>query len=164
VDAATAGRSEPPKPASTWGTETGWRAGGGPSGAPPPGSTPGDYLGLVLLIDFSDFPKTISRDKVDDFCNKPGYSGFGNNGSATDYFRDVSDGKLRYKNVVASYYRAKHPRSHYTDPAIAYGTRAQELIREALDKLKADGFNFSNLTAEVRSVRRRRAPPSYFLP
>jgi M6 family metalloprotease-like protein len=120
----------------------------GPSGAPPPGSTTGDYLGLVLLIDFSDFPQTISRNDVDDFCNKPGYSGFGNNGSAFDYFRDVSDGKLRYKNVVAAYYRAKHPRTHYTDPAIAYGTRAQELIREALDKLKADGFNFANLTAD----------------
>ncbi|MET1086760.1 MAG: M6 family metalloprotease domain-containing protein [Arthrobacter sp.] len=120
----------------------------GPGGAPPPGTTTGDYLGLVLLIDFSDFPQTIGRNEVDDFCNKPGYSGFGNNGSALDYFRDVSDGKLRYKNLVATYYRAQHPRTYYTDPAIAYGTRAQELIREALDKLVADGFNFSNLTAD----------------
>jgi M6 family metalloprotease-like protein len=120
----------------------------GPSGAPPPGTTTGDYLGLVLLIDFSDFPQNISQNEVDNFCNKPGYSGFGNNGSAFDYFRDVSDGKLRYKNVVAAYYRAKHPRTYYTDPAITYGTRAQELIREALDKLKADSFNFSNFTAD----------------
>jgi M6 family metalloprotease-like protein len=120
----------------------------GPEGAPPSGSTTGDYLGLVLLVDFSDFPQTISRQEVDDFCNKVGYSGFGNNGSAFDYFRDVSDGKLRYKNHVAAYYRAAHPRTYYTNPAIAYGTRAQELIREALDSLVASGFNFSSLTAD----------------
>ncbi|WP_026926224.1 M6 family metalloprotease domain-containing protein [Granulicoccus phenolivorans] len=120
----------------------------GPGAAPPPATTTGDYLGLVLLVDFSDFPATISRQEVDDFCNKPGYSGFGNNGSAFDYYRDVSDGKLRYKNHVAAYYRAKHPRTYYTDPAVAYGTRAQELIREALDSLVAGGFDFSALTAD----------------
>lgn len=120
----------------------------GPGGAPPSGSTTGDYLGLVLLVDFSDFPQTIDRQEVDDFCNKVGYSGFGNNGSAFDYFRDVSDGRLRYKNHVAAYVRAAHPRSYYTNPAIAYGTRAQELIREALDSLVASGFDFTRLTAD----------------
>ncbi|MGC5221780.1 M6 family metalloprotease domain-containing protein, partial [Micromonospora sp. DT81.3] len=120
----------------------------GPGGAPPSAATTGDYLGLVLLIDFSDFPQTISRQQVDDFCNKPGYSGFGNNGSAFDYFRDVSDGKLRYKNHVAAYFRAARPRTYYTDRTIKYGTRAQELIREALDGLVASGFNFSGLTAD----------------
>ncbi|KNH17859.1 metalloprotease [Arthrobacter sp. ZBG10] len=120
----------------------------GPGAAPPSGSTTGDYLGLVLLIDFSDFPQSISRQEVDDFCNKAGYSGFGNNGSAFDYFRDVSDGKLRYRNHVAAYYRAAHARTYYTDPAVAYGTRAQELIREALDSLVASGFDFSHLTVD----------------
>ncbi len=120
----------------------------GPEAAPPSGKTTGDYLGLVLLIDFSDFPQTISRQEVDDFCNKAGYTGFGNNGSAFDYFRDVSDGKLRYKNRVAAYYRAKHPRTYYTDPKIAYGTRAQELIKEALDHLVANRFDFSGLSAD----------------
>ena len=120
----------------------------GPGGAPPSSSTTGDYLGLVLLVDFSDFPQAISRQEIDDFCNQVGYSGFGNNGSAFDYFRDVSDGKLRYKNHVAAYYRAAHPRTYYTNPAIAYGTRAQELIREALDSLVASGFDSSGLTAD----------------
>lgn len=120
----------------------------GPEAAPPSGTTTGDYLGLVLLIDFSDFPQTISRQEADDFCNKPGYTGFSNNGSAFDYFRDVSDGKLRYKNHVAAYYRARHPRTYYTDPKIAYGTRAQELIKEALDSLVANKFDFSRLTVD----------------
>jgi M6 family metalloprotease-like protein len=120
-----------------------------PPGAPPPGDTVGDYLGLVLLLDFSDFPATIARQEVDDFCNKVGYTGFGNNGSAFDYFRDVSDGKLRYKNHVAAYHRAAHPRTYYTDRTVAYGTRAQELIREALDALVAAGFDFSPFTTDA---------------
>lgn len=120
----------------------------GPGGAPPTSATTGTYLGLVLLVDFSDFPQTIARQEVDDFCNKAGYSGFGNNGSAFDYFRDVSDGKLRYKNHVAAYHRAANPRTYYTDPTISYGTRAQELIREVLDALRASGFDFSQLTAD----------------
>jgi hypothetical protein len=31
---------------------------------------------------------------VDDFCNKPGYTGFGNNGSVYDYFLEISGGAL----------------------------------------------------------------------
>lgn len=120
----------------------------GPGAAPPAGTTTGDFLGLVLLLDFSDFPQTVARQEIDDFCNKAGYSGFGNNGSAFDYFRDVSDGKLRYRNQVVAYHRAAHPRTYYTDPAISYGARAQELIREALDGLVADGFDFSGLSVD----------------
>lgn len=116
--------------------------------APPTQTTSGHYHGLVLLIDFSDFPQAIGRQEVDDFCNKVGYKGFGNNGSAYDYFYDVSDGKLMYTNRVAAYCRASHPRTYYTDPAISYPQRAQELIREALDSLVRSGFDFSGLTAD----------------
>jgi hypothetical protein len=49
---------------------------------------------------------------VDDFCNKPGYTGFGNNGSVYDYFLEISGGRLRYKNLVTPYYTAQHPRSY----------------------------------------------------
>ncbi|HEX6341206.1 M6 family metalloprotease domain-containing protein [Umezawaea sp.] len=120
----------------------------GPAGAPPPAATVGDYTGLVLLVEFPDVPATITRNDVDNFCNQVGFTGFGNNGSAYDYFLAVSDGKLRYRNRVAAYHRAEHPRAHYTDRAIPYGTRAQELIKEALDHLKASGFDFSVLSSD----------------
>ena len=58
------------------------RALGGPLIAPPQRATVGDFVGLCLLIDFSDEPGTISRSEVDNFCNQPGYSGFGNGGSS----------------------------------------------------------------------------------
>lgn len=116
--------------------------------ADPESGTTGDYVGLCLLVQFPDVPGTIPRAEVDDFCNKPGYNGFGNNGSAFDYFKDVSDGKLRYTNEVTTYYTTQHPRSYYTDPAVPFGTRTRELIDEALTALKAGGFDFSVLSSD----------------
>ena len=119
-----------------------------PEAAPPPAATVGNYVGLCLLVQFPDVPATVTQAQVDDFCNLPGYTGFGNNGSVRDYFEAVSDHKLHYTSRVAAYYTAQHPRAHYTDPAIAYGTRAQELIAEALAALSAGGFNFADLSAD----------------
>ncbi|HXI23424.1 MAG TPA: M6 family metalloprotease domain-containing protein [Pyrinomonadaceae bacterium] len=121
---------------------------GGPLLAPPQRQTVGDFVGLCLLVDFSDSPATIPREEVDRFCNKPGYDGFGNNGSVFDFFRDNSIGRCRYTNVVAPYYRALHPKTYYTDESIPQVRRAVELINEALTHHKANGFDFSQLTAD----------------
>ncbi len=110
--------------------------------------TVGNYVGLCILIQFPDVSATISQQEVSNFCNLPGYNGFGNNGSVRDYFYDNSQGKLTYTNVVTQYYTAAHNRSYYTDPAISYGTRARELIVEALNSLKSQGFNFSQLSSD----------------
>ncbi len=121
---------------------------GGPLLAPPQRQTVGDFTGLCLLIDFSDAPAAIAREEVERFCNQPGYSGFGNRGSVFDFFRDNSIGRCRYTNVVAPYYRALHPKTHYTDPDIPYTQRAIELINEALSHHLVHGFDFSALTAD----------------
>ena len=116
--------------------------------APPRRQTVGRFVGLTLLIDFEDHPATIAKAEVEAYCNRPGYSGFGNQGSVRDYFLDVSGGRLDYSNLVAPYYRARRPRSYYTDPAVTYPKRAQELIREALASLIAGGFDPAPLTAD----------------
>lgn len=116
--------------------------------APPHRETVGDFVGLCLLIQFPDVPGTISRQQVDEFCNKPGYSEFGNKGSVYDYFYDVSGGRLKYKNVVAPYYTTLHPRAYYTNEHVDQPIRARELIKEALDHLRAQGFDFSGLTSD----------------
>lgn len=123
-------------------------AAGGPLLAPPQRQTVGDFLGLCLLIDFSDAPGTIPREEVDRFCNQPGYSGFGNHGSVFDFFNDNSIGRCRYKNIVAPYYRASHPKTYYTNPLIAQPQRAIELINEALAHHKSKGFDFTPLTID----------------
>ncbi|MCE7042486.1 M6 family metalloprotease domain-containing protein [Dyadobacter sp. CY312] len=120
----------------------------GLSAGPMLAPTVGNYVGLCILIEFPDVPQTISRQEVTDFCNKTGYSGYGNNGSVKDYFFDNSRGRLTYTNVVTQYYTATHNRSYYTDPAIGFGTRARQLIVEALNHLKAQGFNFAQLTSD----------------
>jgi M6 family metalloprotease-like protein len=121
---------------------------GGPMLAPPQRETVGNFVGLCLLIDFPDEHGTISRDEVERFCNQSGYSGFGNNGSVSDYFNDNSLGRCTYTNIVTEYYRAQHPRSHYTNPNIRYGVRARQLIVEALAHFKSAGFDFTPLTAD----------------
>lgn len=123
-------------------------AAGGPLLAPPQRQTVGDFVGLCLLIDFIDEPATITRDEVERFCNQPGYNGFGNRGSVRDYFFDNSIGRCTYTNVVAPYYRARHPKSHYTDETIPQPQRAWELILEALAHHKAAGFDFTRLTTD----------------
>ncbi|NRF66049.1 M6 family metalloprotease domain-containing protein [Aquincola sp. S2] len=123
-------------------------AAGGPVFAPPQRATVGDFVGLCLLIDFADEPGTITREEVERFCNQPGYSGFGNHGSVRDYFFDNSIGRCRYTNIVAPYYRALHPKSFYTDRNIEQGVRARQLILEALNHLKGQGFDFAGLTPD----------------
>lgn len=124
----------------------------GATKAPPRRPTVGSYTGLCLLVDFPDAPAEIPRDEVDAFCNQAGYSGFGNNGSVMDYFADVSNGRLVYRTVVAPYYTARHPSSHYADTSLAYPVRARELINEALAFHVQAGFDFSALTADPQQA------------
>ena len=86
---------------------------------PPEPGTVGNYIGLCLLIRFPDRLETIPRQEIENFCNQPGYSTSGNNGSAYDYFLDNSGGALRYTNVVTAYYTSKKNRDYYTDPTVA---------------------------------------------
>jgi M6 family metalloprotease-like protein len=117
--------------------------------APPARQTVGAYVGLCLLIQFPDVPAAVTQQQVDDFCNKVGYSDFGNRGSVYDYYRDNSAGKLQYTTRITAYYTAKHERSYYTNPAIPYTERARELIKEALTYHIAHGFVFSSLTVDA---------------
>lgn len=119
-----------------------------PEAMPESAATVGNYVGLCILIRFPDVVDTVSQQEVSNFCNQTGYTGFGNSGSVRDYFFDNSRGRLTYTNTVTSYYTAAHNRSYYTDPAITYGTRAKELIVEALNWLKSQNFNFSQLTSD----------------
>lgn len=117
--------------------------------APPQRGTVGDYVGLCLLIDFADAPGTIPREEVERFCNQRGYTGFGNRGSVHDYFLDNSLGRCRYTNLVTPYYRARREKGYYTNETIDQPIRARELINEALAHFKAQGLDFSGLTADA---------------
>lgn len=122
--------------------------------APPSYTTTGDRVGLVLLVAFPDraVDVTISEAEVDAYCNQPGYSNYNNYGSVYDYYYTQSQGRLRYTGVVTAYYTALHDRDYYTDNTISYGTRARELIVEALNHLKATGFDFTRCDADGNGI------------
>lgn len=115
----------------------------GPVYAPPGSTTLGNKVGLCLLVDFSDDVATIPQASIDNFCNGDNYTGYGNNGSVKEYFQDVSNTRLNYSNIVTVYLRVPHPKTYYNDPA--NGDAANELVKDALDVLKA----LSNYQTEI---------------
>ncbi|WP_243493281.1 M6 family metalloprotease domain-containing protein [Massilia violaceinigra] len=109
----------------------------------------GQMRGLTVIIDFSDAPGTITKPQVESFLNDASYTGFGNAQSVRGYFLAASGNKLDYSNTVTRYYRAKRPKSYYTDNSLDVGPRAQELIVEALNWVKSsEGFDFSTLSRD----------------
>lgn len=69
-------RQQPPSAPSTAAVED--------EPAQPSSAVLGKQVGLCLLIQFPDVSGTIITKQVTDFCNKVGYSGFGNDGPVCD--------------------------------------------------------------------------------
>jgi hypothetical protein len=115
--------------------------------------TTGVKKGLTLLIRFPDraVDVSITRGQVDNYCNQTAthYTEFGNNGSVSEFYADVSGGRLTYTNHVAEYYVTRQNRSYYTDETVA---RASELIKEALNALEAAHFDFHSVDADGDGV------------
>ncbi len=108
----------------------------------------GSVRGLALLINFPDQTSSISKTDIDNMLNLSGYTAYSNNGSVRDYYYNVSGGALTYTNYVAGFYTAKNPKSYYTDPNVQYAQRAMELVKEALQWLDSQGYDFSTLTTD----------------
>ena len=109
-------------------------------------SEPMVVTGLTLLIDVSDQHATVSREEIDNYCNQAGYNSNRNNGSIYDYFYEVSNGLVRYNNIVTTYIRVTYPKSYY-DQGPGYGP-VSDLITDALTRLRDEGFDFSQLSTD----------------
>jgi len=108
----------------------------------------GMVVGLTILIDFPDSKAKLSKEDVERFLNQDkGKTYYKKYGSIRHYFKTVSVGKLNYVNIVKGFYRAKYPKSHYNKTASMSGA-ASQLIEEALNGLKKEGFDFSYLSHE----------------
>lgn len=106
----------------------------------------GAVTGLTLVINFPDKQSSKSLTQINNFLNGENYSDDGTNGSVREWFAEVSEGILDYTNIVYGTYTAKNNFSYYDDPNITYGSRAKELVKEALSAADAAGFDFSQLT------------------
>ena len=96
----------------------------------------GVVKGLVLLVDFSDVPATLSKDEIDAWLNTKGYNKYGLTGSIRDYYLGQSNNIVDYQNEVHGYYRAKQTRTYY-DGGTSY-TRADELWAEVIAAMDAE--------------------------
>jgi hypothetical protein len=96
----------------------------------------GVVKGLVILVDFSDTPASMSKDEVDAWLNTKGYSGSGLTGSIRDYYLGQSSNLVDYQNEVHGYYRAKQPKTYY-DSGSDYA-RADELWNEVIAAMDAE--------------------------
>lgn len=116
--------------------------------SPPSKTTVGVKCGLCLLIDFDNDPATIPQANIVSFLNADNYTGYGNKGSVKQYFKDVSNNKLTYTNVVTVYIRIPntlHPKSYYNDVTKGCGSQANLLIRDAIVIMK----KLPNYTTEI---------------
>jgi M6 family metalloprotease-like protein/MYXO-CTERM domain-containing protein len=92
--------------------------------------------GLVILVDFSDTPATLSKSDVDAWLNTKGYNMNALTGSIRDYYLGQSNNLVDYQNEVHGYYRAKQPKSYY-DSGTDYA-RADELWNEVITAMDAE--------------------------
>lgn len=93
----------------------------------------GEAKALVVLVEFSDRDMRNTGDSFRRMLNEPGYSDFGADGSARDYFIDNSFGIFRPQFDVYGPVKLAHPASYYSanNDALAHEMGAEAL--RALD-------------------------------
>ena len=75
----------------------------------------GTVKGLTILVNFQDVASTVTRADVDEMLNGANYTRNGNICSVSEYFRQVSSGKLDYTNVVVGPYKLSRNREFYVN-------------------------------------------------
>lgn len=97
----------------------------------------GIVYGLTMIVDFSDSPAKFTRQQIDDWLNKPGFTMGSTKGSVRDYYLEVSNGQVDLRNDVMGYYRAKNTKNWYEDNG------ADKLTHEMIEYFDAQGLDFS---------------------
>lgn len=105
--------------------------------------TIGESRACVILLEYADTPFTMD-DPVDQFtrlCNEKGYSDYGSNGSAKDYYEACSGGKFSPTFDVYGPVKLQHDAKWYvgaddpTLPGYQHNARFGYAIKEALEYL-----------------------------
>lgn len=107
----------------------------------------GRMKNLVILVDFPDKPHLFQRPDFRDLFNDPGYRVDGALGSVQEYFAEVSYQTLIVESVVVDWITLDHGYAYYgaDDGGVGRDVRPGEMVREALAKLEARGFDFSTV-------------------
>ncbi|MDD5021013.1 MAG: M6 family metalloprotease domain-containing protein [Endomicrobiaceae bacterium] len=108
---------------------------------------------LVILVQFNDVKfttnipfKTSTQSQIiqayNNLFNQTGYSVDGAKGSVFDFFKEASYNKINMQSVITTIVTLDNDYSYYYENNMEH---VQEMITEALAKLKASGFNFKSV-------------------
>ncbi|MEO0224963.1 MAG: M6 family metalloprotease domain-containing protein, partial [candidate division WOR-3 bacterium] len=114
--------------------------------APPTRKALGTIKGLVIIVDFPDYPAEVSLDEYNRWFNDMNYTNYSNNGSVRKYFYDISEGKLDYQGVVFGIFRATNTFAYYD--SLPYGQGARQILAWTLSLIDQQGFDFSTLSTD----------------
>ena len=131
--------------------------------APPKRPTIGTARGLTLLVDFpisasstkttwnEKHPK-VTDEELERVLNGEDEIPYGNATSVRGYYKDMSNGRLDYQNVVIGPILVPNPRSTYDVVTKSCGTCAKALIGDVLTALKNDANYESRYLPLLRSL------------
>ncbi len=109
----------------------------------------GTVKNLVILAGFSDKGITISKSAFDSLFNQEGYGIGGAGGSVRDYYLEVSYSALTLNSTVADPVTLDNTLAYYgQNDAWGDDLRPAAMVRDALIKLEAAGFDFSTMDGD----------------
>lgn len=96
---------------------------------------------LVILAEFQDRDATLPASEIQNMLSAPNYNG---TGSFRDYYMEVSYNNLILEPYVAPWVQVSGNMAYYGEnDAFGYDIRPDVLVRETVDSLEANGFDFS---------------------
>ena len=99
-----------------------------------------DRRGVVILVEFPDLKFKFSKNDVEMMLNQENYSANGGRGSASDYFRENSNGKLNYTFDVYGPVEVSKGFAYYGQNSSSGGDlRAAECFAEAANIASNEG-------------------------
>jgi len=117
----------------------------GPNRASPKGT----LRNLVIPVNFTDVAVQNSQQEFDALFNEIGYSADGAVGSVKDYYYEVSYGALTLQSTVVEPVTLDNTYGHYgQNDAWGEDLLPTTMVRDALAKLDARGFDFSQVDGD----------------
>lgn len=108
---------------------------------PNPFPSTGNNNVLVILAEFADRAASRSATDIQNLLAAPDYNG---TGSFRDYYLEVSYNNLTLEPMVTDWVQLSENMTYYGgNDAFGYDLRPDVLVREAVDSLEANGFDFS---------------------
>ena len=102
--------------------------------------TTGVKVGLTILVDFPDSPRSssITSERIDQLLNGENCTLFGNVSSVRSYYLDVSNGNLDYSNLVIPYIRVARAKSVYNSMSGAWQAFFTDIFTALRERMEED--------------------------